>query len=164
MPSWSQLLTTCCILSSRATVSHIDLCAIWSGTTSPLPATQYTGSGSGNTIITGTNRPDTLIGTSGLNLMYRLETDDRINRCESGKWYSKRRCLKWCYFWWCWYRYSYGGSSGDEFVCSPDAEILLELKDELAENVLKEAQSRNWTTVSMKDDFRIIYPNTNSTN
>jgi hypothetical protein len=36
--------------------------------------------------------------------------------------------------------------------------------DTRAENVLKEAQSQNWTTVSMKDDFRIIYPNTNSTN
>jgi haloacid dehalogenase-like hydrolase len=34
--------------------------------------------------------------------------------------------------------------------------------DTHAENVLKEAQSQNWTTVSMKDDFRIIYPNTNS--
>ena len=33
-----------------------------------------------------------------------------------------------------------------------------------SENVLIEAQRRNWTIVSMKDDFRIIYPNTNSTN
>jgi haloacid dehalogenase-like hydrolase len=32
--------------------------------------------------------------------------------------------------------------------------------DTLAENVLKEAQRQNWNTVSMKDDFRIIYPNT----
>jgi haloacid dehalogenase-like hydrolase len=32
--------------------------------------------------------------------------------------------------------------------------------DTNAENVLKEAQNRNWTTVSMKDDFRILYPNT----
>ena len=35
--------------------------------------------------------------------------------------------------------------------------------DTLSENVLIEAQRRNWTIVSMKDDFRIIYPNTNST-
>jgi phosphoglycolate phosphatase-like HAD superfamily hydrolase len=35
--------------------------------------------------------------------------------------------------------------------------------DTRAENVLIEAQRRNWTIVSMKDDFRIIYPNTNST-
>jgi haloacid dehalogenase-like hydrolase len=35
--------------------------------------------------------------------------------------------------------------------------------DTQAENVLIEAQRRNWTIVSMKDDFRIIYPNTNST-
>lgn len=33
--------------------------------------------------------------------------------------------------------------------------------DTLAENIFKEAQSRNWTIVSMKDDFRIMYPNTN---
>jgi hypothetical protein len=33
-----------------------------------------------------------------------------------------------------------------------------------SENVLIEAQRRNWTVVSMKDDFRIIYPNTNSIN
>ena len=33
-----------------------------------------------------------------------------------------------------------------------------------AENVLIEAQRRKWTTVSMKDDFRIIYPKTNSPN
>jgi len=33
-----------------------------------------------------------------------------------------------------------------------------------SENVLIEAQRRNWTIVSMKDDFRIIYPNTNSAN
>ena len=36
--------------------------------------------------------------------------------------------------------------------------------DTQSENVLIEAQGRNWTIVSMKDDFRIIYPNTNSTN
>ncbi len=30
--------------------------------------------------------------------------------------------------------------------------------DEGAENVLKEAQNRNWTVVDMKDDFREIYP------
>ena len=35
--------------------------------------------------------------------------------------------------------------------------------DTHGENVLTEAQRRNWTIVSMKDDFRIIYPNTNST-
>ena len=35
--------------------------------------------------------------------------------------------------------------------------------DTLSQNVLIEAQRRNWTIVSMKDDFRIIYPNTNST-
>jgi phosphoserine phosphatase len=35
--------------------------------------------------------------------------------------------------------------------------------DTHTENVLIEAQGRNWTIVSMKDDFRIIYPNTNST-
>lgn len=34
--------------------------------------------------------------------------------------------------------------------------------DTLAENVLKEAQSRNRIIVGMKDDFRIICPNTNS--
>jgi phosphoserine phosphatase len=34
--------------------------------------------------------------------------------------------------------------------------------DTLAENLLIEAQRQNWTIVSMKDDFRIIYPNTNS--
>lgn len=31
--------------------------------------------------------------------------------------------------------------------------------DKGAENVLKEAQNRNWTVVSMKEDFREIYPN-----
>lgn len=36
--------------------------------------------------------------------------------------------------------------------------------DTQSENVLIEAQGRNWTIVSMKDDFRIIYPDTNSTN
>ena len=36
--------------------------------------------------------------------------------------------------------------------------------DTLAENMLIEAQRRNWTIVSMKDDFRIIYPDTNSAN
>ena len=35
--------------------------------------------------------------------------------------------------------------------------------DTNSENVLIEAQRRNWTIVSMKDDFRIIYSNTNST-
>ena len=30
--------------------------------------------------------------------------------------------------------------------------------DKGAENVLKEAQNRNWTIVDMKDDFREIYP------
>jgi hypothetical protein len=33
-----------------------------------------------------------------------------------------------------------------------------------SENVLIEAQRRNWTIVSMKDDFRIVYPDSNSTN
>lgn len=36
--------------------------------------------------------------------------------------------------------------------------------DTQSENVLIEAQGRNWTIVSMKDDFRIIYLDTNSTN
>jgi haloacid dehalogenase-like hydrolase len=31
--------------------------------------------------------------------------------------------------------------------------------DKGAENVLKEAQKRNWTVVSMKDDFKEMYPN-----
>jgi hypothetical protein len=35
--------------------------------------------------------------------------------------------------------------------------------DTNSENVLIEAQRRSWTIVSMKDDFRIIYSNTNST-
>ena len=30
--------------------------------------------------------------------------------------------------------------------------------DKGAENILKEAQNRNWTIVDMKDDFREIYP------
>jgi len=36
--------------------------------------------------------------------------------------------------------------------------------DKGAENVLKEAQNRNWTVVSMKDDFKEIYPVQNSSN
>ena len=36
--------------------------------------------------------------------------------------------------------------------------------DTHSENVLIEAQRRNWTIVSMRDDFRIIYPNTNGPN
>ena len=34
----------------------------------------------------------------------------------------------------------------------------------LAENVLVETQNPNWIKVSMKDDFRIIYPDTGSSN
>jgi hypothetical protein len=30
--------------------------------------------------------------------------------------------------------------------------------DKGAENVLKEAQNRNWTVINMKNDFREIYP------
>ena len=33
-----------------------------------------------------------------------------------------------------------------------------------AKNALIEAQNRNWITVSMKDDFKIIYPNMDTTN
>ena len=36
--------------------------------------------------------------------------------------------------------------------------------DKGAENVLKEAQNRNWTVVNMKDDFKEIYPNDTNAN
>ncbi len=48
---------------------------------SPPPASDCVGTGSGNTRITGTPGPDTLIGTNGLNTMSGLEGDDRINGC-----------------------------------------------------------------------------------
>ena len=36
--------------------------------------------------------------------------------------------------------------------------------DTHAENALIEAQNLNWITVSMKDDFKVIYPNMDTTN
>ncbi|MGH9975978.1 MAG: calcium-binding protein, partial [Nitrososphaeraceae archaeon] len=50
----------------------------------PPPASDCTGTGSGNTRITGTPDPDTLIGTSGLNTINGLAGDDRINGCAGG--------------------------------------------------------------------------------
>jgi RTX calcium-binding nonapeptide repeat (4 copies) len=50
----------------------------------PPPASDCTGTGSRNSVITGTPDPDTLIGTSGLNTINGLAGDDRINGCAGG--------------------------------------------------------------------------------
>jgi RTX calcium-binding nonapeptide repeat (4 copies)/Metallo-peptidase family M12B Reprolysin-like len=47
----------------------------------PPPATDCVGTGSGNSVITGTPGPDTLIGTNGINSISGLGGDDRINGC-----------------------------------------------------------------------------------
>jgi hypothetical protein len=47
----------------------------------PPPASDCVGTGSGNSIITGTPGPDTLIGTNGVNSISGLGGNDRINGC-----------------------------------------------------------------------------------
>lgn len=53
---------------------------------SPLSASACLGSGSGNSVITDTPDPDTLIGTSGKNRVSGLGGDDRINGCAGDIW------------------------------------------------------------------------------
>jgi hypothetical protein len=47
----------------------------------PPPASDCVGTGSGNSVITGTPDPDTLIGTNGVNSISGLGGDDSINGC-----------------------------------------------------------------------------------
>jgi hypothetical protein len=47
----------------------------------PPPATDCVGTGGGNSVITGTPDPDTLIGTNGVNSISGLGGNDRINGC-----------------------------------------------------------------------------------
>jgi len=47
----------------------------------PPPASDCVGTGSGNSVITGTADPDTLIGTNGVNSISGLGGNDRINGC-----------------------------------------------------------------------------------